>query len=98
LRSANYGRNDWMKRNAPEDQGWQFNGENVQRSRLRVDTRKWAAGKMHAGQYGDRQATEISGPAGGPIPLVQVEGTSMGENTNAPLAPDFRAFAVFHGA
>ncbi len=64
------GRNDWMKRNAPDDQGWQFNGENVQRSRLRVDTRKWPAGKLHPGQYGDKRVTEISGPAGAPIPLA----------------------------
>ncbi len=28
--------------------------ENIQRSRLRVDTRKWAAGKMAPKRYGDK--------------------------------------------
>ncbi len=28
--------------------------ENIQRSRLRVDTRKWAAGKMAPKKYGDK--------------------------------------------
>lgn len=41
--------------------------ENVHRSRLRVDTRKWAAAKFHPSKYGDRVATEVSGPRGGPI-------------------------------
>jgi hypothetical protein len=30
------------------------NHENIQRSRLRVDTRKWAAGKMAPKKYGDK--------------------------------------------
>lgn len=41
--------------------------ENVQRSRLRVDTRKWAASKLYPARYGDKVAAEISGPDGGPI-------------------------------
>lgn len=68
---ADDARNDWMRRNAPDDEGWQFNGENVQRSRLRVDTRKWSAGKLHPRQYGDRNVTELTGPNGGPIAVHQ---------------------------
>lgn len=41
--------------------------ENVNRSRLRVDARKWFAGKVAPKRYGDRVAQEISGPGGGPI-------------------------------
>ncbi len=41
--------------------------ENVQRSRLRVDTRKWAAGKLAPKRYGDRVNMEHTGPGGGPI-------------------------------
>ena len=33
--------NDWMERNDPNNEGWRANGEAVNRSRLRVDTRKW---------------------------------------------------------
>lgn len=31
-----------------------FNSENVQRSRLRIDTRKWALSKMNPKKYGDK--------------------------------------------
>ncbi len=39
--------------------------ENIQRSRLRVDTRKWAAGKMAPKRYGDK--VQHTGDGGGPI-------------------------------
>ncbi len=39
--------------------------EHVQRSRLRVDTRKWAASKMAPKRYGDK--LQHTGDGGGPI-------------------------------
>ena len=39
--------------------------EHVQRSRLRVDTRKWAAGKLAPKRYGDK--LQHTGDGGGPI-------------------------------
>src|SRR5581483_2686424 len=36
--------------------------ENVQRSRLRVDARKWFAGKVAPKKYGERIMQELSGP------------------------------------
>ena len=39
--------------------------ENIQRSRLRVDTRKWAAGKLAPKAYGDK--VQHTGEGGGPI-------------------------------
>lgn len=61
------GSNDWMERNHGEDKQstWTINGEHVQRSRLRVDTRKWLLSKLKPERYGDR--VEHSGPQGGPI-------------------------------
>ncbi|MCH8116928.1 MAG: terminase small subunit protein [Proteobacteria bacterium] len=41
------------------------NHENIQRSRLRVDTRKWAAGKLAPKVYGDK--IQHTGEGGGPI-------------------------------
>ncbi len=41
------------------------NHENIQRSRLRVDTRKWAAGKLAPKLYGDK--IQHTGEGGGPI-------------------------------
>lgn len=68
---ADDGTNDYMeKRNADGSLvGWTENGEHIQRSRLRVDTRKWAASKMAPKKYGDKQVHEHGGPNGGPITL-----------------------------
>lgn len=43
------------------------NHENIQRSRLRIDTRKWILAKMLPKKYGDKVIQEISGPDGGPL-------------------------------
>jgi hypothetical protein len=40
------------------------NREFVNRSRLRVDTRKWALGRMHPARFGDRVALDHSGHIG----------------------------------
>ena len=52
--------NDWMERNDKEGNnvGWQLNGEHVQRSRLRIDTRKWVMERMSAKRYGNKQTVE----------------------------------------
>src|SRR5574343_626122 len=64
---ADDGTNDWMeKRNAEgENIGWSLNGEHVNRSRLRVDARKWIAEKLKPKKYGAK--LEHNGPNGGPI-------------------------------
>lgn len=56
--------NDWMERNDPENPGWVANHDHVARSRLRIDARKWLAGKMKPKKYGDKMHTEISDPDG----------------------------------
>lgn len=49
------GRNDWMERYNKDGEayGWKVNGEAVQRSKLRVDSRKWLMAKMKPKRYGD---------------------------------------------
>jgi hypothetical protein len=56
------GSNDWMeKRNGEGDVvGQEYNGDAVQRSRLRVDSRKWYAGKLAPSRYGDRIQTDVT--------------------------------------
>lgn len=49
---ADDGTNDWM---ADAEGGEKYNGDSVQRSKLRVDTRKWMAGKLASKKYGDKQ-------------------------------------------
>jgi hypothetical protein len=61
LEIADNGSNDWMERNAEENDGWQLNGEHIQRSRLRVDARKWMLSKVLPKVYGEKQQHEVSG-------------------------------------
>jgi hypothetical protein len=58
---ADDGSNDWMERNKGDDKGWIENGEAMQRSRLRVDTRKWIASKLKPKKYGDKVDMALSG-------------------------------------
>jgi len=58
---ADDGRNDWMERRGEEDAGWVTNGENIQRARLRIDARKWMAGKLRPKKYGDKLELEHGG-------------------------------------
>lgn len=78
---ADDGTNDWMERNDKDGEniGWQLNGEHVQRSRLRIDSRKWIASKLKPKKYGEKSTQEISGPDGGPI------STSLAEQDRAIL-------------
>jgi hypothetical protein len=47
--------NDWMERQGQDGQSaYVLNGEHVQRSRLRIDQRKWMAGKLKPKVYGER--------------------------------------------
>jgi hypothetical protein len=66
---ADDGSNDWMeKRNRDGDViGYVVNGEAVQRSKLRVDARKWIASKLYPKKYGDKIETTLQGPDGGAI-------------------------------
>jgi terminase small subunit-like protein len=71
---ADDGRNDWMERNGKDGSpGYVLNGEHVQRSRLRVDTRKFAIAKLLPSVFGDTVKAEISGPNGGPIEINETD-------------------------
>lgn len=47
-------RNDWMELHGDDDAGWRANGEHIQRSKLRVDARKWLLSKLAPKKYGER--------------------------------------------
>ena len=61
---ADDGTNDWMERHGQGNVGYVLNGENVGRSRLRVDTRKWYLSKLAPKRYGEKiqveERTELS--------------------------------------
>lgn len=52
---ADDGRNDWIERQRSDGSTFEVvNSEVLQRSRLRVDTRKWLMAKMKPKRYGER--------------------------------------------
>lgn len=61
---ADDGSNDWMEREGKDGEaGYVLNGEHVQRSRLRLDTRKWYLSKVLP-RFADKQQVEHSGSLG----------------------------------
>lgn len=53
---ADDGTNDWMEKIDADGNlvGYMLNGEHVQRSRLRIESRKWLMSKMKPKRYGDK--------------------------------------------
>lgn len=52
---ADDGTNDWVEKFDKEGNShYDLNGEHVQRSKLRIDARKWALSKMMPKKYGDK--------------------------------------------
>jgi hypothetical protein len=66
LTIADDARNDWMERNGGDSAGWSENGEAIRRSQLRIDARKWLAGKLRPKKYGEKLNHEHTGADGGP--------------------------------
>lgn len=67
LSIADDGHNDWMVRKFGDDELWVENGEAMRRSQLRIDARKWLAGKMRPKVYGDKVTQEHTGSSENPI-------------------------------
>jgi len=72
LEIADDARNDWMQRNGGEDEapGYMLNGEHVQRSKLRIETRLKLLAKFNPKRWGDKVAHELTGADGGAIKTV----------------------------
>jgi hypothetical protein len=72
---ADDGTNDFIE----TEDGVKFNHEHVQRSRLRVDTRKWIASKLKPKKYGERLDMNHGVQPDNPLAaLVQsIQGNSM---------------------
>jgi hypothetical protein len=79
--------NDWMETNDPDNQGYRFNGEHVQRSKLRLEARKWICSKLLPKLYGDKIAV------GGAEDLPPIGTTDMSESEIARRI----AFALANG-
>jgi hypothetical protein len=76
LEIADDGRNDWMQRTGNDERGgWELNGEHIQRSRVRIDTRKWLLSKMLPKVCGDKTEVAVTGADRGPVQSVTVSVT-----------------------
>jgi len=78
--------NDWMERHDKDDKktGWQLNGDHVQRSRLRIETRKWLASKLKPKKYGERIHQKISGDEANPLTIIinELSGKTLEPNSD----------------
>jgi len=61
--------NDWMEYYDKEGEslGWKLNGDHVQRSKLRIETRLKLLAKWNPKKWGEKQSLEHSGPDGSPL-------------------------------
>jgi hypothetical protein len=64
LQIADDGRNDWMERKGQDALGYAENGEALRRSQLRIDARKWMAGKLRPKVYGEKLELRGAGESG----------------------------------
>ena len=74
--------NDWMARLDKDgvSAGWLLNGDHVQRSKLRIDTRLKLLAKWNPKKYGDKVQQEHSGPEGGALVFNVISGVPRGDN------------------
>jgi hypothetical protein len=88
LEIADDGTNDYVERMREDgSKVIGFDHEHVQRSQLRVDSRKWILSKMLPKVFGDKITTPVTGPRGGP---VQVEDTTPNPIDVSKLTPKER--------
>lgn len=67
--------NDWMERNGQDSPGYTLNGEHVQRSKLRIDTRLKLLAKWNPKKYGDKVDVTTAGdklPAAQSVDLTKL--------------------------
>ena len=76
---ADDGRNDWIEKRNGDDgtTGWALNGEAVARSKLRLEDRRWRAGKLRPKKYGDAALIKLADADGEKLQALDVEARVM---------------------
>lgn len=81
LRIADDARNDWMEKYDKDGNniGWQLNGEHVQRSKLRIETRLKLLAKWSPNKYGESVNLNHGGQVDNPIQMLigQLNGSAL---------------------
>lgn len=90
---ADDGTNDWMERQNSDGTTGDtvLNGEHIQRSRLRTDTRKWLLSKALPKMYGDKVTQEITGKDGGAIETKDMSSNDVARRIAFALAKGMQA-------
>ena len=78
--------NDWMTRRQGEEIITVADHEHIARSKLRVDSRKWMAGKLAPKKYGEKQLIEATGKDGSDLIPPQTEDRQVARAILALLA------------
>jgi hypothetical protein len=74
LEIADDGSNDWMERQRHNGESETVvDHEHINRSRLRVDSRKWLMSKLAPKKYGDKVDLQHTGADGGPVQIERIE-------------------------
>lgn len=68
-----------VKHGKDDQEYWQLNGEHVQRSRLRIETRKWLMAKMKPKKYGEKLDMTSDGK---PVSFVVTRGGKDGNSAS----------------
>jgi len=71
LEIADDATNDWMLDNNPDNPGFKLNGEHVQRSKLRIETRMRLLGKWLPKVYGDKIDANLNHSGGITVNIKQ---------------------------
>lgn len=79
---ADNARNDWMERQGSKSEGWVLNGEHVQRSKLRIETRLKLLAKWNPKKYGEKVDLNHGGQKDNPITSL------LGQIVGTPLTPE----------
>src|SRR5579863_8557302 len=82
--------NDFMTRVSETGVNKVLDAEHVNRSRLRIDARKWLLSKLRPDKYGDDQRIQLTGAGGGPIEIAAVAETLRARRiarNQGPLLP-----------
>lgn len=89
LEIADDGSNDWMEKKDKDGEniGWQLNGEHVQRSKLRIETRLKLLAKWNPKKYGEK--VEVSGSG--------EQGEHLFKNTSAAPQVTKEEWLMAHG-
>ncbi|GAC1501788.1 MAG: hypothetical protein NVS1B10_06180 [Candidatus Saccharimonadales bacterium] len=85
---ADNGSNDWMDRWYGKQQEWVTNGESIQRSKLRVDTRVLLMTKLKPKKYGQKLDL-TSGGKDLPTPILGVLQANQTTNIDQPEPPKY---------